>query len=238
MAGKKNLLADTDYTKGHDNRFQNAVSVGFVSKVEVNGTQANVRVIYPDRVDHKGQPLITKPIPVLQVASQAKKSFAVPRVGDMVAVQKLANGTSNYLVTGSFYTTANPPPVTDPMLDYTLYDDGSTKQFNAADGTETWDLKGGISIKTAKAIVIEATAEGITVKALAGTVRIEGDQVQLVGNSGITFQGNITHTGNMTTSGTHTDSAGHHTSAADLERRLAELEERVRILETNVRAVQ
>jgi phage baseplate assembly protein V len=194
-----------------------------------------VRVIIPDKVDHKGNPLITKPVPVMQVASQAKKSFAIPRVGDCVLLNKMPNGTSDYFVAGSFYNEKHPPPVDDPMLDHCLYDDGSIKQFNAGDGTETWDLKGGINIKTAKAIVVEATAEGITIKAAAGTVRLEADTLELVGNSGITMQGNITHVGSITTSGTHTDQIGHHTATArdaELMQRIEALERRVAELET------
>jgi len=225
MARRKNLLADTDYTKGHDNRFQNAVSIGYVSKVEVNETQANVRVIYPDRVDHKGQPLITKPIPVLQVASQAKKSFAVPRVGDMVCVQKMANGLSSYLVTGSFFTTANPPPVIDPMLDYCIYDDGSTKQFDANSGTETnklkgdvnWDNQGGALLKFVKDAEIDSQGN-ITLKATK-----------------LIIQADIQHTGGMTTTGIHTAADGPHASCGlaqgALEERLAAIEQRLAALD-------
>jgi len=75
----KNILSDTDYTSGKDMRFKSACWIGKVSKIECTDKQANVRVIMPDRIDHEGTPLNTKPIPVLQVASQAKRQCAERR---------------------------------------------------------------------------------------------------------------------------------------------------------------
>jgi phage baseplate assembly protein V len=234
----KNLLADTDYTKGWDNRFGTTALIGYVSEIDVTDKHANVRVIMPDRVDHKNQPLITKPVPVMQVASTAKKSFAVPRKDDMVLMVKLPNGTSNYAVIGSFYTPRNPPPVTDPMLDYVEYDDGSTMQFDANSGELTWKLKGDMlwdnegdfTLKLQGNISIEVEGDA-DIKA-QGDVVVEGQTVRITGTP-ITLEGDIQHTGNMNTSGIHTDSRGLHSSGKGLEveERLAALEARVAQLE-------
>ena len=229
----KNLLSDTDYTSGRDNRYKASVHIAYVTKIECDKAKgrAHVRVIIPDKVDHKGNPLITKPVPVMQVASQAKKSFAIPRVGDCVLLNKMPNGTSDYFVAGSFYNEKHPPPVDDPMLDHCLYDDGSIKQFNATDGTETWDLKGGISIKTAQAIVIEVTGGDINIKS-SGNITLEAPtQVYLKGP--MKFEGDITHIGNITTTGTHTDASGHHTSAAR-EDELQEIRHQIELLNARV----
>jgi phage baseplate assembly protein V len=224
----KNILSDTDYTKGWDNRFGVSVVVGKVSKIEVSEKGANVRVIMKDRVDHQDKPLITKPIPVLQIASQAKKSFAVPRVNDNVFMVKMPNGTSNYVVIGSFYTSKDPPPVTDPKLDYVIYDDGSTMQFNAETGELTWKIKGDMlwdnekdfTLKTKGNVKVEIDGDitlkpdgKVTIEA-GSDVLVKGANVKLEGN--LNFQGNITHTGNMTTSGIHTDSLGRHTGGAGM----------------------
>src|SRR5262245_58096785 len=123
---RKNLLSDSDYTKGWDNRFSTAVLIAKVSKIECTDEQANVRAIIPDKVDHNGTAHKTNPIPVVRIASEAKRSFAMPRLGTDVLLVKLPNSTSDYAVIGSFYTRNNPPPVSDPMLDYVQYDDGST----------------------------------------------------------------------------------------------------------------
>jgi phage baseplate assembly protein V len=228
---RKNILSDTDYTKGTDNRFKNSVLIAKVSKLEVSEKGANIRAILPDKVDHQGQPLITKPIPVLQVCAGKKRSFAMPRVGQNVVMIKLPNGAmGDYLATGFFYTSKDPPPVTDPMLDYCVYDDGSTKQFDASSGTETnkfkgdtiWDHEGEFVVKLGKGMTITPQ----------GDVLIDAPNIELKGQ--LKFTGDITHTGNMTTSGTHTDSLGHHTNAArqqDLERRIEALEARVAQLE-------
>ena len=68
----KNLLADTDFTDGRDKRFVHSVLIGRISKLECSEKGANVRVIMPDRLDSDGQPLITKPIPVLQISAAAR----------------------------------------------------------------------------------------------------------------------------------------------------------------------
>jgi phage baseplate assembly protein V len=240
MGRPKNILSDTDFADGRDNRFANSVLIGRVSEIKCDDVSTNVRVIMPDRVDHENNPLITKPVPVMQVASTAKKSFAVPRVGTNVMMMKMPNGTSNYLVLGSFYTTSDPPPVDDPMLDYTVYDDGSTKEFNATTGTEThkfkgdtiWEHERGASLQFKQAVLVESTEAGMTIKALAGTILVEGELVHLKGP--MKFEGNIEHIGNMTTTGTHTDANGTHQSAIvrdELLHRLEMLEARVAALE-------
>lgn len=241
----KNILSDTDYTKGWDNRFGVAVCVGKVSKIEVSEKGANVRVTLPDRVDHAGNPLITKPVPVLMPASQTKKSFAVPRLNTNVLMVKLPNGTSNYMVVGSFYTSKDPPPVTDANLDYVIYDDGSTMQFDASTGELTWKLKGDmlidneggctiklkgdydleldgdVTIKPQGNVSIEAGGD-VDVKA-GGALTLQGTTVDVIGNP-ITLNGVVHTTANMTTDGHHTDARGPHSSSERSEELLARIE--------------
>jgi phage baseplate assembly protein V len=253
--GIKRLLSDTDSQRGHDTRFATAVVIGKVSKIECTDKHANVRVLLPDRVDHNGTPLNTKPIPVLQVASQAKRSYAVPRINDQVVLIKLANGTSDYLVVGSFYTSSNKPPVKDPMLDYVEYDDGSTMQFNASTGELTWKLKGDMlwdnekdfTLKTKGNVDIEIDGDytnkpqgNIDVEA-GGDVDLKagGDTVIEAANitlraANITLDGFVHTTAAMHTDGIHTDSIGRHSAGTredELLQRLAALEARVAQLE-------
>ena len=245
---RKNILSDTDYTKGWDNRFGVAVCVGKVSKIEASEKGANVRVIMPDRVDHEDNPLITKPVPVLQIASQAKKSFAMPRLDDDVFMIKLPNGTSNYVVLGSFYTSKKPPPVTDPALDYVEYDDGSTMQFDSSSGELTWKLKGDMLIDNEGDATIKLKGDytleidgdillkpggDCTVDA-RGAVSIKSPTGITLDAATLTMKGNIVHTGNMTTSGHHADTNGLHTGAAERDERLAKLEAMVMALEIRV----
>ena len=228
----KNLLSDTDYTSGKDNRFGVAVCVGKVSKIEASEKGANVRVIMPDRVDHDDNPLITKPVPVLQVASQAKKSFAMPRIDDDVFI----------------YKSKKPPPVTDPKLDYVEYDDGSTMQFDSSTGELTWKLKGDMLIDNEGDATIKLKGDytleidgdillkpggDCTVDA-RGAVSIKSPTGITLDAATLTMKGNIVHTGNMTTSGHHADTNGLHTGAAERDERLAKLEAMVMALEIRV----
>lgn len=233
--GTKNILADTDYTKGHDNRFQSSVVIARVSKIECDKTQANVRCIMPDRVDHKGEPLITKPIPVLHPAATGKRSFQIPRVGTNVVLVKLPNSTCSYAVLASFYTTSDPPPVTDPKLDYCQYDDGSVMQFNAANGQLDWNLKGDYNYAGEKDFNVKNKGNlGITPEKDVnikpqGKVLIEASEIKLKGH--VVVEGAMDQTG-----GNHTDPLGHHSSGreAQLEERVAALERRMAQLEARL----
>jgi phage baseplate assembly protein gpV len=241
--GHKNILADTDFADGRDQRFVHSILIGKVSDIVCTDKGANVRVIMPDKLDHDDQPLITKPIPVLQVSAGGKKSFAMPRIGQNTLLVKLPNSTSSYAAIGFFYTSKDPPPVTDPRLDYCIYDDGSSIKIDSNDGasvTLTWDFKGGISITTQKDIAINAqggakvtvTAEGdITLNSTGGKAVITASEIDL--------NGTIVHEGSMTTSGIHTAADGPHAACGAGERleqqniaqRIAALEQRVIELE-------
>lgn len=244
----KRLLSDTDSQRGLDTRFATAVVIGKVSKIECDEKRANVRVLLPDRLDHEGTPLNTKPIPVLQTASQAKRSYAIPRINDQVVCIKLANGTSDYLVVGSFYTTSNKPPVSDPLLDYTEWEGGHIEKRDANEDAEvflTQDFKGGWQATVKKDIDIKTTDSGkvsivgdgdmllksatgnINVESPSGTVTVKQQKIvlqaaniELVGAVKIT--GVITHIGAMnTTGGVHRDDRGLHQAGTRSNEELA-----------------
>src|SRR5262252_8149857 len=180
----KNILSDTDYTKGWDNRYGVTAVVARVCKIEVSDKGANVRVMMPDRLDHNDKPLISKPIPIMQIAAKSKKSFAVPRIDDDVLVMKLPNGTSNYAVVGTFYTSKKPPPVTDPLLDYTEWEGGHKQTFDANEDADVflkqefkggWDatIKKDVSLKTTDGAKFNIEADGdVLVKSATGNIDI------------------------------------------------------------------
>jgi phage baseplate assembly protein gpV len=257
---EKNLLSDTDYTKGWDNRYGVTAVIGKVSKIECTEKGANARIIMPDRIDHDSNPLISKPVPVLQLASKGKKSFAMPRQNDNVLMVKLPNGTSNYAIIGSFYTSKDPPPVTDPKVDYCEWEGGHIEKHDANDDAEVFleqDFKGGVKTTVKKDIEIKTTDGGkmsmtsdgdMLVKSATGnvnvespsgavnikqkTINLEADTINLTGH--VVINGKIDHTGDMTTVGHHVDTKGPHMAAlreSELLARLDALEARVRILE-------
>lgn len=252
---EKNLLSDTDYAKGWDNRYGVTAVVGEVSKIECSDKAANVRCSMPDRVDHEDQPLITKPVPVLQIASTAKKSFSVPRLKDKVLMIKLPNGTSNYAVLGSFYSKANPPPVTDPLLDYTEWEGGHTEQRDANEDAEvflTQDFKGGVKTTVKKDIEIKTTDGGkmsmtsdgdmlvksatgnVNVESPSGAVNIKQQTINLEAAT-INLKGHVVVTGAMDQNGIHRDSNGLHAGGreAELLQRIEALEARLAQLEAS-----
>lgn len=258
----KNLLADTDYTDGRDQRFVHSVLIGRVSKIECNEKGANIRVIMPDKLDHKGQPLITKPIPWLQTCAgkqDGKRTFSMPRIGENVTLTKLPNSTSSYIAARSFYTSKQPPPVTDPKLDYTEWEGGHKEQFDAntddngnpkSDVFLTQDFKAGwkgtykkdVNLNTTDSAKFNVTADGdvniksangnINAQSPNGTIFLDQQTIHLKGT--VVIEGNISHTGDMVTSGVHTDSNGHHTNARELNERIAKLEARIAALEARL----
>jgi phage baseplate assembly protein gpV len=255
----KNILSDTDFTSGKDMRYKSAVWIGKVSKIECTDKQANVRVIMPDRIDHEGTPLNSKPIPVLQIASQAKKSYAIPRLDTNVVVAKLANSTSDYLVIGSFYTTNNPPPVSDPKLDYVEWEGGHIEKHDANDDADvflTQDFKGGwnatikkdVNFKTTDAakfnieadgdILIKSASGNIDVKSPTGTVTIEQNTIELKATT-IKLIGHVIVTGNIDETGVHHDNLGYHTGGRESnhEQRIALLERKLAQLTAKVEAL-
>jgi phage baseplate assembly protein gpV len=247
----KNILSDTDHTTGRDNRYKHTVGIGKVTKIECDEKRANIRVLFPDKVDHEGTPLISKPIPVLQISAGKKRSYAIPRIGQNVAVVKLANSSCDYLAIGTFYTTKDPPPISDPKVDYVEWEGGHIEKHDANDDAEvflTQDFKGGwnctvkkdVNIKTTDGAKTNIDSDGdvsiksangnIDVKSPNGTVTIEQQNITLKGT--VTIQGNIVHTGDMTTSGHHTDANGLHTGALrERDEKIAELEARLEKLE-------
>jgi phage baseplate assembly protein gpV len=255
----KNILSDTDYTSGKDMRFKSAVWIGKVSKIECTDKQANVRVLMPDRIDHEGTPLNSKPIPVLQIASQAKKSYAIPRLDTNVVVVKLANSTSDYLVIGSFYTTKNPPPVSDPKLDYVEWEGGHIEKHDANDDAEvflTQDFKGGwdatikkdVNFKTTDSakfniesdgdVLIKSATGDVNIESPTGTVLIKQQTIELQATT-IKLTGHVIVTGNIDETGVHHDNLGYHTGGRESnhEQRIALLERKLAQLTAKVEAL-
>jgi phage baseplate assembly protein gpV len=259
MAGRKNLLSDTDYTRGHDNRFGAVALIGKVSKIECSEKGANVRVSLMDKLDHNGQPMITKPIPVWQISSGKKRSFAMPRINQNCVLVKLPTSTTDYLLLGTFYTRNDPPPVTDPRVDYCEWEGGHTEKFDSNDDADvflTQDFKAGwkgtykkdVQLKTTDSAKFNIEADGdvlvksangnITIQSPTGTVLIEQDTIDLQGSTEIKLTaptirliGHVIIEGAMDqTGGVHTDPNGLHTSAAALLKRIEALEEEVAAL--------
>jgi len=177
---------------GKDQRFNNSHRIGRVSELVVDDTQTSVRVAFPDK-----QNVISKPFPVCQTSGGARRSFNVPKVGQSVLCGMLANGDSDGFVIGTFYTTQDPPPISDPLRQYTEFADGTSFDFNEATSTLAINAKGPLNLVTSGPVSIKGSE-----------VTIEAGNIKIVGQ--LRIEGDIEHQGNMQTSGTHQDSRGFH----------------------------
>jgi phage baseplate assembly protein V len=176
-----------------------------------------VRVQYMDR-----QGLISYWLPVKQFGSRKTAHVYTPKIGDHVNVTMLQNGSENGFVDGSFFNKKNPPPEVDIDTRHFLTEDGTVIEYREKDSTFNMVSVGPVIVK-GTTITIEGS-ESILEK--APTITLEGGQTVLITapeitlNGHMTFNGDITHTGNMTTSGVHTDANGIHTGSRERERDL------------------
>jgi phage baseplate assembly protein V len=197
-----------------------------------------VRVQYMDR-----QGLISYWLPVKQFGSRKTAHVYTPKIGDHVNVNMLCNGSEDGFIDGSFFNKKNPPPAgLDIDTRHFVTEDGTVIEYREKDST--FNLVGiGPVIVKGTAITIEGT-ESILEK--APTITLEGQQTVLVKAPLVTlegaleFKGDITHTGNMVTSGVHTDANGLHQSvrARDLEAEVAELKAEVGSLKERLWALE
>jgi phage baseplate assembly protein V len=163
-----------------------------------------VRVQYMDR-----QGLISYWLPVKQFGSRKTAHVYTPKIGDHVNVNMLCNGSEDGFIDGSFFNKKNPPPAgLDIDTRHFVTEDGTVIEYREIDSTFNLVGVGPIIVK-------------------GSTITVEGQQTVLVKAPVVTlegaleFKGDITHTGNMTTSGVHTDANGIHQSVAKEERDLA-----------------
>jgi phage baseplate assembly protein V len=193
-----------------------------------------VRVQYLDK-----QGLISKWLPIKQPGARLTMMFQVPKIGNDVNVTMLPNGSEDGFVDGSFYNEKNPPPTgIDIDTRHFKTEDGSIIEYREIDSTFNLDASaatnGGGAGRAASGGAVLVTAGDVTVTT-SGKAWVKGAPITLEGP--MEFKGDITHTGSMTTSGTHTDANGIHMGGKevdDLRREIDLLKERVLILEQQV----
>lgn len=204
-----------------------------------------VRVQYMDK-----QQLISGWLPVKQFGSRGTCHVYTPKIGTDVNVNMLANGSEDGFVDGSFYNEGNPPPEVDIDTRHFLAEDETVIEYREIDSTFNLENKQGPVL--VKATHIDETADtyiqihagsyieehAVTyVEIIAGTqVTITAPQIILTGH--MIFNGLITHTGDMTTSGIHTDSRGLHGAFTRQADEIENLKQRVRILEERINGIE
>ena len=181
-----------------------------------------VRVQYLDK-----QGLVSYWLPVKQFGSRKTTHYYCPKIGADVCVNMLANGSEDGFVDGSFFNAGNPPPEGVDI---------DTRHFRAEDATvieyreidHTFNL-----VDPAGPVRVQATE--IHIIAAAGVVEITSPTTIILTAPLVVINANIQHTGNMNTTGVHTDANGIHGSFA---REIEDLKERVRALEVRVQAME
>ena len=193
-----------------------------------------IKVEFLDKLDAFGLPYVSKWLPIKQTGSLKTMFTYCPKLEDFVNIKMLPNGSEDGFVDGSFYNEKNPPPA-DVDLDTRHFktEDNTIIEYREKDSTFNLDASaagGGLSQRAAGSggIIIIKGAE----------VTVTAPEITLEGH--MTFKGDIDHTGNMTTSGVHTDGNGIHMGGAksdeieDLKRRVATLEGIVAHLDNEV----
>lgn len=201
---------------GRDHQMRDMFRHGKVIERKLDEKQGPlVRVQYLDK-----QGLISKWLPIKQYGSRKTMHCYVPKIGDDVSVNMLPNGAEDGFVDGSFFNTGNPPP---PGVDI------DTRHFKTEDQTiieyrekdSTFNLDASMATNAG---VVQVTAKLIILT--APTIQINGF---------------IQHSGDMVTTGIHTDANGVHMGGTrsdeieELKRRVLALENEVENLKQRIR---
>jgi phage baseplate assembly protein V len=182
-------------------RYDGLVTIGVVSERkndEVRGPL--VRVTWPET--GKTSALF----PVAQFGTLGMRIFRCPRLGERVAVTRLANGPEQGIVLGGIYNGSVKSP-TQGNLDnlHIEFDDGTTITFDPSSSTLTLDSKGPVNIKTKGSVELQSegdveveTQANLSAKA-SGTATVEAPNVELKGN--VKISGDLTVEGALTSDG-------------------------------------
>jgi phage baseplate assembly protein V len=192
---------------GRDHQVRNQFRQGKVIDRKMDEKRGPlVRVQYLDK-----QGLISRWLPVKQFGSRATVHSYVPKIGDDVNVNMLPNGSADGFIDGSFFNENNPPP-TGLDIDTRHYktEDGTVIEYRETDSTFRLDV-GGATART-------------------------GPRAGKAGGGAIVIVGDIQHTGNMTTSGVHTEANGIHMGGTE-RAEIDELRQRIVALEAEVQRI-
>lgn len=172
-------------------RYEGISRTGVVVARRADQHGPRVRIQYPDRR------VASAWIPVSQRNTIGSADYGLPRIGEQVLVNHLANGPERAVVVGCLFTERTSAPVQGNIDNrYVKFDDGTTVEYDPGAKAMTIKAAGSLSITTASPITVNAPEVSIT-----ANVKIKGN---------LSVEGDITNTGNMTTGGAHTDSNGKH----------------------------
>ena len=174
-----------------NHRYEGATRIGTVIERRTGKSGPQVRIQYADRG------VASAWTPVAQRNTVGTKDYNLPRLGERVLVQHLANGAERGVVTGCLFNEAvSTVPQGNPDNREIVFDDGTVIRYDPGAKSMLIDAAGTISITSEGAVSV--TAPTVTIK---GNVRIEGD---------LEVDGDVSNTGDMQTDGVHRDQIGGH----------------------------
>jgi len=182
-------------------RYDGLITIGVVSERKNDGVRGPlVRVTWPET--GKTSALF----PVAQFGTLGMRVFRCPRLGERVAVTRLANGPEQGIVLGGIYNGSVKSPTQDNLDNlYIEFDEGTSITFGPSNSTLTLDSKGPINVKTKGPIKLQSegdveveTKANLSAKA-SGKAIVEAPDVELKGN--VSIKGDLTVEGGLTSDG-------------------------------------
>ena len=147
-------------------------------------------------------------LPVLQRKTLNDKAYWMPDINEHVVCLMDDNYEEGYIC-GSFYSDADPSPISSADKYYVKFKDGTAIEYDRATHKLSADVKGDVDVKTTGTCKLDSTG-AVTIKSSA-SVTIEAPTIYHKGAT--STDGNISVTGNITATGTITDAGGntnHH----------------------------
>lgn len=135
---------------------KNMIRIGKISSV--NPAKGTVRVVIDDQQD-----IVTNELPLLA------NEYNMPDVGDLVLCLFLGNGILSGFCLGKYFSTVNPPPVTDKNIWAKDFGDGTSIQYDKSSKELSIAAAGDLKLTIAGDLII-AVAGDITTTAPDGNI--------------------------------------------------------------------
>lgn len=130
------------------NNLKNLIRVGVVSSVNIGEMKA--KVIFPDRTDGNGSPLISAELAILTRGSKKHKDYWVPDIDEQVLCIFTPNvtgrGSTEGYILGCLFSTVDKPSSIGDGLRRIDFGDGSYVEHNRQSGDITIHATGNVRI--------------------------------------------------------------------------------------------
>ncbi|GHV50442.1 baseplate protein [Synergistales bacterium] len=146
------------------------------------------RVVFADKGD-----MVSYPFQVIVPNSLKNRDEVHLDVGEHVVCVCLGNGIETGFVLGSLYDAKNSPTVADKDKRVTIFEDGTSVEYDRKEHKMTVNVKGDVSVDIKGSAVVNV--EG------GARLRANGGIAMTAGGEGTTLSGNFSMAGNLSVSG-------------------------------------